>query len=182
MEIIDTALDAIKIIRTNVIEDTRGSFQKLYHKNQFKNFGIYENFDEKYISVSRKNVIRGMHFQTPPNDHSKIVSCINGTALDVALDIRKDSSTYGQFFSVEISKENGLMVYIPKGFAHGFIAKTDDCALLYQVSSVHSPKSDKGILWSSFGYDWGILKPLLSERDKSFLPFSSFKSPFRINI
>lgn len=123
-------------------------------------------------------MIRGMHFQTPPAQHAKIVFCPVGEILDVVLDLRKNSPTFGQHFSQILSAENHLALYIPEGCAHGFRALTEGAMTFYLVSSVHNPAHDKGIRWDSFGFDWGAEAPVMSERDGSFPQMQDYDSPF----
>lgn len=119
-----------------------------------------------------------MHFQTPPADHAKYVCCLVGAVRDVILDLRKDSPTYGQHYAVELSSENRLGFYIPTGFAHGFLSLTDGALMLYKTTTVHTPASDAGLRWDSFGYDWGVTNPIVSARDSAFPALADFKTPF----
>jgi dTDP-4-dehydrorhamnose 3,5-epimerase len=120
-----------------------------------------------------------MHFQLPPNAHSKIVYCTAGTILDVALDLRAGSPTYAQHISLEISADKGNMLYLPEGFAHGFYSVTE-ATVAYNVGTVYNPESDAGILWSSIGMDWPNANPDLSDRDTTFPSLSDFQSPFSV--
>lgn len=158
--------------------DDRGSFIKTFQQSVFAAQGIDFELKESYFSISKKDVIRGMHFQLPPHDHSKIVFCPQGRILDVLLDIRKDAPTYGQFFCQELSADNHKALYIPKGFAHGFKSLTDDAMTYYLVSSEHHGPSDAGIHFDSFGMDWQVESPIMSERDKGFSHLNAFASPF----
>jgi dTDP-4-dehydrorhamnose 3,5-epimerase len=119
-----------------------------------------------------------MHFQLPPHQHSKIVFCSKGAILDVIVDLRKDSPTFGQFHAEELSESNHLAYYIPEGFAHGFKALTDDALTYYLVSSEYHKDSDTGIRWDSFGFNWNCNNPIISERDKSFVALKDFQSLF----
>ena len=119
-----------------------------------------------------------MHFQVPPHQHSKIVFCPQGAVLDVIVDLRKNSATYGQYFSQELSAENHLAIYIPEGFAHGFKSLTDDAITYYLVSSEWSKAHDTGIRYNSFGFDWNASQPQLSSRDELFAALADFDSPF----
>ncbi len=173
-----TPLAGLYTIQLPHFEDARGTFQKCFHEGLFASAGIEFTLRESYFSRSAKGVIRGMHFQTPPAQHAKIVWCPAGKILDVALDLRKNSPTYGQAFSQELSEENHRAFYLPEGFAHGFKALTEGALTFYLVSSVHSPAHDAGIRWDSFGFDWGADVPVLSERDKGFGELADFNSPF----
>ncbi len=178
MNFIKTKLDGVYIIEQTVFSDDRGCFVKTFHEDTFKEKGLESNFSESFYSESKKNVIRGMHFQTPSHDHAKMATVIVGKIIDVILDIRTQSPTYGEFITVELSRENRKSVYIPKGLAHGFVSLVDDSVVYYMTSTVYAPKNDGGIRWDSFGYDWNIQNPIISERDKSFEAFSEYNSPF----
>ena len=178
MEIINTNISEVKLIKQFRAEDSRGSFVKTFHESSFKNAGIDFEMKESFYSVSHKNVIRGMHFQHPPHDHAKIVFCTEGTIIDVALDIRKNSPTYGQYVCAELSFENNTAIYIPSGFAHGFKTLTDRATTFYFVSSENNRDADDGILHTGFGLNWEIENPIVSVRDMEFKSFDEFKSPF----
>jgi len=178
MKIIKTLFDSVKCIEMPRFDDERGSFIKWYDDRTFADQSISTCFKESYFSISDKDVIRGMHFQVPPADHEKLVCVTHGAVKDVILDIRKDSSTYGQVMDVVLSAENHLALYIPRGFAHGFVSLEDHTIMNYLVATVHSPAHDKSISWNSFGYDWKIQDPIISNRDKEAELFDDFKSPF----
>jgi len=159
--------------------DARGTFQKVFRKDVLEKLGCADSFRESFISFSEPGVIRGMHFQTPPSDHWKLVSCIAGEILDVCVDLRK-GPTYGKVSSFSLAVENGFQLLIPPGFAHGFLSKGSiPSGVLYLVSTEHDPKHDFGIRWNSIGFNWGVEKPIISERDKGFPPLSEFASPFQ---
>ncbi|MBR4903728.1 MAG: dTDP-4-dehydrorhamnose 3,5-epimerase [Selenomonadaceae bacterium] len=158
--------------------DSRGSFVKIFHEPTFKEFGLATNFNEEFYSTSIKNVLRGMHFQTPPADHVKLVCCIEGAVKDVVVDLRKNSATFGKHCAFELTAEKANMLYIPKGFAHGFLTLSERATMLYNVTSVYSSEHDKGILWSSCGIDWQCDEPILSDRDKIHPSLAEFDSPF----
>lgn len=158
--------------------DARGSFTKIYNRDNLERFGIHTRIEESYYSVSQKDVIRGMHFQLPPHEHEKIVHVLRGEIVDVILDLRKGSETYGKCFSIRLCGEEAKALYIPCGFAHGFRTLCDDTLMLYYVSSGYAPQSDTGIRWDSIGYDWNTKTPILSERDQTFVKFADFQSPF----
>ncbi len=164
-----------QIIETDFIKDNRGAFIKNFNKEIFKNNNIDIDFEESYFSYSKKGVIRGMHFQTPPHEISKLIFCSAGEILDVFLDIRQNSKTYGQFDQIKISSENGIHIYLPRGIAHGFQVLSDFATVHYLQSKVYNSQSDAGILWNSFGMNWPISQPILSERDKNFISFKNFK-------
>lgn len=158
--------------------DNRGLFVKTFHDTTLKAEGINFELRESYFSISKKNVIRGMHFQTPPYHHSKLVFCPQGAILDVIVDLRKGSPTYGKYYAHELSQKNHKAYYIPEGFAHGFKALTDDAMTYYLVSSEHNKAHDTGIRYDSFGMDWGADEHIISDRDLSFSGLDKFDSPF----
>ena len=160
-------------------QDARGVFVKSYHESSLLDSGINFRIRESYFSVSKKDVIRGMHFQIPPHHHSKIVFCPQGAVLDVIVDLRKSSPTFGQFFSQVLSEENHISVFIPEGFAHGFKSLTDNAITYYLVSSEYSMWHDTGIRYDSIGLDWDVENPQLSLRDLSFPLLKDFDSPFK---
>ena len=162
-----TRLAGCYVLRTKVREDMRGSFTKVYHEGAFRELGLTTEFREEYFSVSKRNVLRGLHFQLPPADHEKLVWCMSGKVLDVVLDLRRASSTYGAHQSFMLSGSSGEMIYIPRGMAHGFL-----------TLSVYAPACDAGIRWDTAGIDWGVSSPLLSERDQGFVSLADFSSPF----
>lgn len=166
------------LIKLPAFTDNRGAFIKTFQERFFEAANIQFQLKESYFSLSQKDVIRGMHFQTPPHHHSKIVFCPSGSILDVIVDLRKQSATYGQFFSTVLSGENHMAYYIPEGFAHGFKALSDNAMTYYLVSSEHNKEHDAGIKFDSFGMDWECQSPILSDRDLAFEPFRNFNSPF----
>ena len=165
-------------IQPRVLDDARGRFVKIFHRNFFADQGLEVDFAEEYYSVSRQGVIRGMHFQTPPMDHVKIVYCVQGEVFDVAVDLRLGSPSYGKATIFNLSADKGNYIFIPKGLAHGFCATSESATLVYKVSTVYSPEHDTGILWDSIGITWPTRTPLLSDRDRGLIPFSEFKSPY----
>jgi len=178
MKIRETNLHGAYELSLDFSEDERGDFVKTLHTGSFSDHGLDSEFKESYFSTSKAGVIRGMHFQIPPHDHSKLVYAVDGAVLDVLLDIRKDSETYGQYDTIELSKPNRNAVYIPKGIAHGFCSMKGSATLVYLTTTVYNKDSDTGVLWNSFGFNWPIDTPLISERDRSFKPLGQFSSPF----
>ena len=178
MKISETDLSQVFIIENYFAKDIRGSFIKLFNQDEFKKYGLETDFKETYYSISNRNVIRGLHFQTPPYDHNKIVHVINGSVLDVVVDLRKKSKTYGNYYTFELNSSNKYSLYIPKGFAHGFKSLEDNTMMLYEVSTVFNAQAEGGIRWDSIGYTWSVDNPILSDRDKSFVSLQNFISPF----
>jgi dTDP-4-dehydrorhamnose 3,5-epimerase len=158
--------------------DDRGEFVKCFHDTTLKSAGIDFNLKESYFSISHKDVIRGLHFQLPPHQHAKIVYCPQGAILDVLMDLRKGSQTFGQCHAEVLSAENHHAMYIPEGFAHGFKSLMDGSMTAYFVSSEYHKDSDTGLRWDSVGFDWGLEKPIVSARDAALPRFEDFDSPF----
>jgi len=178
MEIIKTSFAGLFVLQTVHFQDNRGGFQKLFNFDFFKENGLDCDFKEFYYSVNKKNVVRGMHFQTPPCDHTKIVYVSKGRIKDVVIDIRKGSVSYGQYFEIELDDQKGQYLYIPKGFAHGFISMEDGSIVNYAQTSCYSKNNDCGIDSFSIGYDWGVENIIRSGRDLTFEKLSDFNSPF----
>jgi len=170
-------IEGLCLINNFSIEDERGSFTKTFSSEKAHELGIDLNIKETYFSISHKNVVRGMHFQVPPYEHDKLIYITNGSITDVILDLRKNSRTFGKFVTIEINSIDKAL-FVPKGCAHGFKSKSDNTIVVYNQSSVYSIVHDKGILWNSFGYEWGIEYPIISERDKSFATLEDYYSPF----
>ena len=172
-------LNGAKLITLPATRDTRGTFIKAFHESTLAEHGIYFTLRESYFSLSKKDVIRGMHFQLPPWQHSKIVFCPQGSAFLMCLwTSAKHSPTYKQYFTHELSAENHKACYIPEGFAHGFKSLTDDALTYYLVSSEYNKEHDAGIRYDSIGLDWDVTQPILSARDLSFVGMEEFESPF----
>lgn len=164
-------------IQPKVFEDARGLFVKIFQASDFEKAGLDSVFAEEFYSVSKPNVIRGMHFQLPPHAHSKLVYCTEYKVLDVVLDLRKGDS-YGKVLTLELDAEKRNMLYIPVGCAHGFLSYDKQATMVYHVSCEHHPEYDVGVLWNSFGYEWGCDNPVVSIRDAHFDAFNQFVSPF----
>jgi dTDP-4-dehydrorhamnose 3,5-epimerase len=178
MELVPTELPGLHIIRPKIFQDARGSFVKTYHRDTFRELGLDFAPREGFFSTSSKNVLRGMHFQLPPAAHAKLVYCIAGSVLDVVLDLRKNSPTFGRNCVRELSAAHREILFIPAGFAHGFLALDDGATMIYQTSTAHSPVHDAGVRWDSFGFDWPVKTPILSERDKKLPALRDFQPPF----
>lgn len=178
MLIEDTFIEGLKLIRLKRFDDQRGSFVKVFNAGIFNENGLGFDLKESYFSVSAKGVVRGMHFQAPPSEHIKLVYLSRGLATDVVLDIRKNSKTFGRYFTTELNEAGPVMVYIPAGCAHGFASREDDTIVTYLQTSVYDPKNDMGIRFDSFGFEWETKNPIVSERDLRFPSFNEFDSPF----
>lgn len=168
MNINSTYLGDIFVIENIKFQDDRGDFVKTFHEEKFKAAGLEYAFKENFYSVSKKGVLRGMHFQAPPHDHAKLVYVPYGEILDVVVDIRSESPTYGKFLSLILSADNAKSIFIGKGFAHGFLTLSKTAIVAYSTTTVHSPKHDSGIRWDSFSMDWPKIKKIISKRDSSF--------------
>ncbi|MDP2420241.1 dTDP-4-dehydrorhamnose 3,5-epimerase family protein [Sediminibacterium sp.] len=180
MTFIPTALSGVYIINNFNVVDERGLFVKTFNKKNFEELKLNIEIKESYFSVSKKNVIRGMHFQLPPYDHEKLVFVPKGAILDVLIDLRKNSTTFMQHMSIELSETNKRSIFIPKGVAHGFKSLIDNTITYYNVSTEYNSSADTGIHYNSIGFDWQIINPILSIRDKEFQYLDDFlnKNPF----
>lgn len=159
----------IILVKPKVFGDNRGFFMESYKKSDFFANGIKVEFNQDNHSKSTKGVLRGLHYQAKPYGQAKLVRCSKGRIYDVAVDIRPNSETFGQYVKVELSEDNKQMLFIPEGFAHGFVALTDEVELLYKASGEYNPLADRGVLWNDkdINIDWEIdFEPILSDKDK----------------
>lgn len=177
LEFHETKLEGLLRIKIQRSTDERGVFTKLFHAPSFAARGLVTDYAEVYFSSSHRNVLRGLHFQTPPMDHAKIVVCQAGRALDVVVDIRANSTGFGKVFATELNAAMPEALYIPSGFAHGFQALEDLTVMMYVVSSPYSPEHDTGVLWSSIDFGWPDTV-ITSARDRSFPKLAEFRTPF----
>jgi len=178
MRINKTYIEDLLIIEPQLFKDERGFFYESYNKNNLNSNIVFVQDNE---SKSYKGVIRGLHFQAPPFDQTKLVRCVSGNILDVAVDLRANSKTYGKFFSVELSSENNKQLFIPKGFAHGFQVLSNEAIVNYKVDKYYNPDSDLGIIWNDkdLSIDWKLnIEPFLSNKDLKLMSFKDLKSPF----
>jgi dTDP-4-dehydrorhamnose 3,5-epimerase len=168
------------IIEPQVFGDSRGYFYESYNEIAFSLASLPVHFRQDNQSKSSKGVLRGLHFQSPPFAQGKLVRVIRGRVLDVIVDIRKASPSYGKHFSLELSEENFRMLWVPPGFAHGFVTLEDDTLFLYKCTEVYNKASEGGLMWddSTLGIDWGFDNPKLSDKDLDYPPFEQFQSPF----
>ncbi len=181
IDLIATRISGCFELRPTVVDDRRGFFAKIFHRPLWEEFGLCTDFAEEYVTRSVPGTLRGLHFQTPPMDHHKVVTCLRGRAWDVAVDLRTDSPTYGEHVSVHLSDSLANALYLPAGVAHGFCVTGAEALLYYKVSTVYSPEHDAGIHWDSAGIRWPISDPILSDRDKQLPPLAGFKSPFTLS-
>ena len=180
MKISKNFIEDLLIIEPQLFKDDRGFFYESYNKNNLDKV-INIVFVQDNESKSNRGVIRGLHFQAPPFEQTKLVRCISGNILDVAVDLRTSSKTYGKFFSIELSSENNKQLFVPKGFAHGFQVLSETAIVNYKVDNFYNPKSDSGIIWNDkdLSIDWNFdLKPILSVKDLTLISFKDLKSPF----
>lgn len=167
------------VMTPDVHEDARGRFVKTFRDDAFAERGLSMDHGEEYLTFSRHRVVRGLHFQVPPMEYSKLVCCVSGEVLDAILDLRVGSPTHGRFRTFALSSADMKVLYLPPGIAHGFYVTGDHALLHYTVSAEHSPECDRGILWSSAGIPWPDPDPILSDRDRRHPALSEFASPFR---
>lgn len=186
MEIIKTDIEGVVIIKPQVFKDARGYFFESYSKREFDEKVRPIDFVQDNESCSTKGVMRGLHFQRPPYTQSKLVRCVKGAVLDVAVDIRKGSPTYGKHVAIELTEDNHRQFFVPKGFAHGFAVLSDVAVFQYKCDEFYHPEADGGIsiLDESLGIDWRIdpSEVILSEKDTKHAMLKDFDSPFDITI
>lgn len=180
MQIIETEIPDLLIIKPQVFEDDRGYFFESYNLEKFVNAGIDVNFVQDNESKSMKNVLRGLHFQAPPFAQGKLVRVMRGAVLDVAVDLRKESPTYGKWASIVLTESNKFMYWIPAGMAHGFLTLEDHTVFFYKCTNVYNKPSEGSIRWNdpSLGIKWGIENPILSAKDQTAPLFELFTTPF----
>lgn len=177
---IETHLNGVLHIKPRVHQDHRGHFFESFRKDSLEEFGADLEFVQDNQSLSQKNILRGLHFQAPPYAQGKLVRVIQGAVRDVVLDIRKSSSTFGKYRCFDLSGENFEMVYVPPGFAHGFVTLENSTIFTYKCTQYYNPNSEGGVLWNSpeLNIPWGIDNPVLSQKDEVLPPFGEFQSPF----
>lgn len=180
MQIINTPIPDLLIVQPKVFEDGRGYFFESYNKSVFQQNGIITDFVQDNQSLSQKGVLRGLHFQNPPYAQGKLVRAILGSVLDVVVDIRKNSPTYGVNFDIELNDRNKTMLWVPPGFAHGFLTLENNTIFSYKCTNVYNKTSEECILWNDSDLDinWTINEPMLSDKDKCGKPFKDFVTPF----
>ena len=182
MNLIKTTLDGLVVLKPIIIKDRRGYFMESYHKKHTNKLIGNVKFVQDNESKSSRGVLRGLHFQNPPYAQAKLVRCLKGSVLDVALDLRKDSKTYGCFETTLLSEENKNQLFIPKGFAHGFVVLSETAIFSYKVDNHYNSDSELGILWNDpdLKIDWKTPKDeiIISEKDKKLSTFNNFVSPF----
>ena len=182
MNLIKTEIEGLVILKPRIYNDQRGSFMESYNKKNINKLIGNINFLQDNESESTKGVLRGLHFQNPPYTQAKLVRCLKGSVLDVVLDLRKHSKTYGIFETISLTEENKKQLFIPKGFAHGFIVLSKSAILSYKVDNYYNPESESGIIWNDpdLNIDWKINKNeiIVSEKDKNLPAFNEIINPF----
>lgn len=180
MTVRETGIEGLLHLIPKVFEDARGYFLEAYNKQVFNTLGINETFVQDNLSKSEKNVLRGLHFQNPPYAQGKLVSVVCGAVLDVAVDIRKNSPTYGKHYAAELSEKNKHILWIPPGFAHGFFTLEDNTIFSYKCTGLYNKSAEDSILWNDpyLNINWGISNPKLSEKDQIAKRFKDFHSKF----
>jgi|TARA_B100001059_G_scaffold149406_1_gene149240 dTDP-4-dehydrorhamnose 3,5-epimerase len=181
MNLIKSTIDDLFVLEPSTFSDNRGYFMESYKKEKFNDLLGNIDFVQENESGSFKGVLRGLHFQHPPYSQTKLVRCISGKVLDVAVDLRKKSKSYGNFFSIELSSENKKQLLIPNGFAHGFQVLSNYAIVNYKVDNYYNPKYESGIIWNDndLVIDWSNdVNPILSDKDLKLDSFNNFNSPF----
>ncbi len=180
MKFTELEIPGVFLIEPKVYEDSRGAFFEFYQKELFQANGIQTNFVQDNLSVSAKGTLRGLHFQAEPKSQAKLVMVVSGEVFDVAVDLRKNSKTFGKHVAVYLSAQNRKLFFVPAGFAHGFCALTEGTKFLYKVSEYYSPEHERGIFWRDPALEikWPKLDTpyLLNERDQKFPPLQAFTS------
>ncbi|MDC3195764.1 dTDP-4-dehydrorhamnose 3,5-epimerase [Flavobacteriaceae bacterium] len=184
MKFIETKISDLIIIEPTVFEDARGYFLESYNQKKFEEIIGKTSFVQDNESKSYKGVLRGLHFQKPPFQQAKLVRCIKGEVLDVAVDLRKNSKTYGKHVAVLLSEKNKRQLFVPRGFAHGFLVMSETATFAYKVDNIYAPNYDAGIRWDDkeFNIQWGMedSEVIISEKDGELPFFHQFKSPFTL--
>lgn len=180
MEVTTTPIEGLLVIKPKVFYDARGYFFEPYNKLRYQELGIQAEFVQDNQSLSQLGAVRGLHFQAPPFEQGKLVRVVKGAVLDVVVDIRKHSPTYGKHYAVELTEENMLQFWIPPGFAHGFATLKDNTIFEYKCTNYYNKSSEGGILWndSTLAIQWGVQEPIVSDKDQTLPEFTSFQSPF----
>ncbi len=173
-------LRELLVIKPKVLRDERGCFFETYNVSDFQKIGISEDFKQDNQSLSGKGVLRGLHFQNPPFEQGKLVRVVKGSVLDVVVDIRKGSGSYGKHFKIELSEQNNLILWIPSGFAHGFLSLEENTIFMYKCTEVYNKESEETLLWNDkeLGIDWGIDNPIVSVKDSQGKEFKGYISKF----
>jgi dTDP-4-dehydrorhamnose 3,5-epimerase len=173
-----TSLAGCYEIRPKVSADHRGKFVKLFHSDEFQDRGLVHIYNHVDYTIARKGMIKGLHFHPPPHSNVLLVTVIKGSMLNVVVDLRKKSSSFHKVFSTSMNHSDGSMLYIPEGFAHGFLSLEDNSVLLSLSDKTHESIERHGVNWASINYKWPIERPIVSEEDQRLVPLSDCVSPF----
>ncbi len=177
---VETGIPDLVVIEPDVFGDHRGFFKETYNANSFREIGLELDFVQDNVSYSGRGILRGLHFQAPPHAQGKLVTVLQGRVIDVAVDIRTDSPTYGRHHAVELTGENHRMFWVPPGFAHGFAVLSETAYFCYKCTGFYNRPAEGGLMWNDpeLGIDWQVESPILSDKDRDYPPFSDFNSPF----
>ncbi len=178
MQVEELDIPGCYLIKAKVFHDNRGSFVKTFQASIFNELGLETQFNEEYFSISKKDVIRGMHFQRPPVDQAKLVYCLKGGVLDAFVDIRAGSPSFQEHQVIDLNSENHHILYLPSGIAHGFCALKSDSIMVYKTTTEYAPDYDDGIRWDSCNINWPTVSPVISGRDIALETLLEFKTPF----
>jgi dTDP-4-dehydrorhamnose 3,5-epimerase len=182
MHVTQTTLSGVVLLTPRRFGDARGWFSETWNKRSLAEAGIEADFVQDNHSMSAPiGTLRGLHYQSAPHAQDKLVRCTRGTIFDVAVDARKGAPTYGQWVGYELSAENGAQLYVPKGFLHGFVTRSENAEVQYKCTDYYVPQSDGGVRWDSLGIDWGLTgDPVLSDKDRDAPAFADWNSPFTL--
>src|SRR5438552_14727112 len=178
MDVSKTSMPAVLKLHCHLARDERGSLIKFFDRQQFLEHNLLADFVEDLYTESRRGVLRGMHCQMPPHAQTKLLCCIAGEVLEVLIDVRRGSPTYGMSERFELTGRDGVALYVPAGIAHGFYVTSANAVMLYKLSHKYFRESDGGILWSSIDFDWPDKRPVVSPRDVGLPPLADFETPF----
>ena len=180
MQIEETALPGVLVLTPARHGDARGFFSESWNRRTLEQAGVHlpEFVQDNHSLSARAGTLRGLHYQAPPHEQGKLVRCGRGALYDVEVDGRRGSATYGQWVGVELSFENGRQLWVPPGFLHGFVTRTDDTEVVYKCTGFYDKAADGAVRWDSLGIDWGVSDPLLSDKDRAAVPFAEWQSPF----
>jgi len=184
LNIIESGIEGLKVFQTKIYRDERGCFYEVFSSQKFEEAGINDRFVQDNVSRSKKGVLRGLHYQLEPKAQSKLLTVISGKIIDAAVDLRAGSPTFGKHFTVELSSDDGKMIYIPKGFAHGFLSLSDDTVIMYKCGELYSPEHERGIRFNDpgLGINWKYPEEemIVTERDRNFPLFEDAEVNFKL--
>lgn len=178
-----TSLEGLVVLTPRRFHDERGWFSEVWNERTLSDSGIElpPLVQDNHSYSNARHTLRGLHYQRPPHAQGKLVRCSRGRIYDVAVDVRRGSSSFGRWFGLELDAETGRQLWVPPGFLHGFLTLTDDCEVQYKCTDFYSRDCDGSVLWSSAGIDWGVDKPIVSDKDARAEPLESFASPFEMS-